>query len=975
MPLIEPGMEMKEHEILCELIIASANRIDDQRVEFPPRRNPPFLLPSANLGKVNHQETEESDTSKEEEEADDEDEEDDSKMKDLDPVKEVLAAGGPYPLVVLPVGGEYWLEGSNHRHISHTDYRAADCRIEMNNVIQSYRRDFMGKEHLNFICDDEKLGPVILSVKQEIEKLDGCDTQGFIRVILRTSEKTIADVLPIENVSENPGPREIIRYLLAEDADNIDHFQVLAHPKASELIVKYDEHNLSNSFKFGVIYQKYGQTTEEEYFCNRSHSPAMNEFLEMLGSQVSLKNFKGFPGGLDVKHGQTGETSVHTVFDSKEIMFHISTLLPFSMGDSQQVQRKRHIGNDIVAIVFQEENTPFSPVSIRSHFLHVFIVVQVVDPNTSNTRYKVSITAREDVPHFGPKLPNPAVFEKGPEFRKFLLTKLINAELAAYNSAEFAKLADRTRTTLLRGLADDLIEKNSLILDTGGEEAPQKAKLLTTLKKALRTKSQVTRTMSMREPRPKPEDVDSDDSAPKSWAKKAKERRKSAQGLQTAKKVLKPPKKEVNHGRCKSMESLLVQEQNKNNPIFCADDSSSESNTSEMSRHLEEPAHSPRKHNARSRTPEPQGRKSTPEYNSSPQLSPNFPPNMTHSQSVPALQNYDRLHRTSSKVTDKSPHSRVSYEGSSTAGEYQVRYVGGYRSGPEDDQDEPIQLTTYNRSPSRHRRGPEDHDNVDVSHQRSSSNVSENTTASIQSFHQSREGRVERDVPLNFSRSPSSSPYLRRKASDIQHNTVSTPAPGTVPGSAQKQKKTAIVSPLLDMSDTRPRSVPPGVLMFDPTDPESERIEQVMQERSPSLPKLDTETFTSSEDLSVNDTVFRQTEMLKSEITKLKCEKLDLARQNVLLQREIRSIKDKATQQTFNLYEARCEIARLRSLLPSENVPPRDSSPVETVTVREGNISPKSSIARRDVNSGVYVREREEQGEITARTSYPHTQV
>lgn len=44
---------------------------------------------------------------------------------------------------------------------------------------------FMLQEHLNFICDDEKLGPVILSVKQEIEKLDGCDTQGFIRVILR----------------------------------------------------------------------------------------------------------------------------------------------------------------------------------------------------------------------------------------------------------------------------------------------------------------------------------------------------------------------------------------------------------------------------------------------------------------------------------------------------------------------------------------------------------------------------------------------------------------------------------------------------------------------------------------------------------------------------------------------------------------------------------------------------------------------
>lgn len=28
---------------------------------------------------------------------------------------------------------------------------------------------------------------------------------------IRTAEKTIADILPIENVSDNPGPREIVR--------------------------------------------------------------------------------------------------------------------------------------------------------------------------------------------------------------------------------------------------------------------------------------------------------------------------------------------------------------------------------------------------------------------------------------------------------------------------------------------------------------------------------------------------------------------------------------------------------------------------------------------------------------------------------------------------------------------------------------------------------------------------------------------
>ena len=54
-----------------------------------------------------------------------------------------------------------------------------------------------------------------------------------------------------------------------------------------------------------------------------------------------------------------------------------------------QLQRKRHIGNDIVAIVFQETNTPFIPNMIASHFLHAFLVVTPTDPCSPNTQYKV----------------------------------------------------------------------------------------------------------------------------------------------------------------------------------------------------------------------------------------------------------------------------------------------------------------------------------------------------------------------------------------------------------------------------------------------------------------------------------------------------------------------------------------------------------------------------------------------------------
>ena len=78
-------------------------------------------------------------------------------------------------------------------------------------------------------------------------------------------------------------------------------------PKASEFIVKFDEHSIMDKFKFGVLYQKFGQLTEESIFGNRTHSPAMEEFLEMLGRKVELSTHEGYRGGLDTRHGQTGK--------------------------------------------------------------------------------------------------------------------------------------------------------------------------------------------------------------------------------------------------------------------------------------------------------------------------------------------------------------------------------------------------------------------------------------------------------------------------------------------------------------------------------------------------------------------------------------------------------------------------------------------------------------------------------------------
>uniref|UniRef100_A0A8D3C9Y2 Rap-GAP domain-containing protein n=1 Tax=Scophthalmus maximus TaxID=52904 RepID=A0A8D3C9Y2_SCOMX len=418
-------------------------------------------------------------------------------------VLQVLERGGPYPQVILPEFGGYWIEdpeapptslGSRsgeeeeEEEEEEEDTAAGDYGYrleETNEAPRSYRKHFLGREHLNFSCSLSSLGNLLLSVRHEQEQ-----EQEHLHVISKPRLFNGVCVL-------------LVLKLLCDEAAGL-RFSPVLYPKASQLIVNYDEHEVNNTFKFGVVFQRFGQVSEEELFRNNEETSAFTEFLQLLGETVELQDFKGFRGGLDVSHGQTGSQSIYTVHRRQEIMFHVSTKLPFTEGDAQQLQRKRHIGNDIVAVVFQEEATPFVPDMIASNFLHAFVLVQAEEPCSDNTTYKVSVTAREDVPPFGPPLPNPAVFKKGPEFREFLLTKLINAELSCYKSDRFARLEERTRAALLDTLHDELHRRSQSMLgitsgpeDEGrGENGHAHGGLLESIKRAMRGRSVSMETMS-----------------------------------------------------------------------------------------------------------------------------------------------------------------------------------------------------------------------------------------------------------------------------------------------------------------------------------------------------------------------------------------------------------------------------------------------------------------------------------------------
>eukprot|EP00211_Chloroparvula_japonica_P000926 CAMPEP_0119128348 /NCGR_PEP_ID=MMETSP1310-20130426/6541_1 /TAXON_ID=464262 /ORGANISM="Genus nov. species nov., Strain RCC2339" /LENGTH=1027 /DNA_ID=CAMNT_0007118683 /DNA_START=137 /DNA_END=3220 /DNA_ORIENTATION=- len=263
--------------------------------------------------------------------------------------------------------------------------------------------------------------------------------------------------------------------------------------KTIELIVDMETRCLveRKTMKFGLLYRKQWQDETEMYLNSiEDMSPQFKDFLGIMGQMRKASECE-YSGGLDNSgNDKHGPEILCAQVEDVSVVFHVAPLIP--KGEEDSVARKRHVGNDVGVVIFEDGSPsaaddsggvriPFDPAIIRSKYNQVFIVVRPLDPPDevsegesasnpnreweienmgegatagSEQRYVVHVVSRQWVPPVGPAV-RPYPYYTAASLRKFLLAKLINSERAALQAVPtFAGQRRRVRASLLRELMD-----------------------------------------------------------------------------------------------------------------------------------------------------------------------------------------------------------------------------------------------------------------------------------------------------------------------------------------------------------------------------------------------------------------------------------------------------------------------------------------------------------------------------------------
>ena len=181
-----------------------------------------------------------------------------------------------------------------------------------------------------------------------------------------------------------------------------DYFQAFSKWKINFIFLLPIRHE---AHKIGVLYVGPGQSNNEQaILANPFGSLRYTDFLHGLGSLICLRDVDRkttFLGGLNPEEGD-GDYAYMWEDDLMQVIFHVATLMPnHPETDPKCNKKKRHIGNDFVAIVYNNAggNQGYTPGTVKGQFIHACVVITPLDQGSNRVEIQCKPELEEPLEH------------------------------------------------------------------------------------------------------------------------------------------------------------------------------------------------------------------------------------------------------------------------------------------------------------------------------------------------------------------------------------------------------------------------------------------------------------------------------------------------------------------------------------------------------------------------------------------------
>ncbi|KIK93115.1 hypothetical protein PAXRUDRAFT_145764 [Paxillus rubicundulus Ve08.2h10] len=247
--------------------------------------------------------------------------------------------------------------------------------------------------------------PVGILMERELMKVERSDpsqeteqVQNGISVRLPSTNETREAISVPSEVPSVPAPNPITGYVWSKTAPSQRRKQVSVDPSflplqlssypyapthrriidesaLPALFRNLDRTPVIDTHKVGIMYVAPGQSHELDILRNTHGSPAYTRFLEGIGRLINLRGqLDVYTGGLN--SDEDGEYAYAWWDDIGQVLFHTATMMPNAEEDAYCVNKKRHIGNDYVRIVWNDGGTPYRFDTLATQFQFLNIVIE-----------------------------------------------------------------------------------------------------------------------------------------------------------------------------------------------------------------------------------------------------------------------------------------------------------------------------------------------------------------------------------------------------------------------------------------------------------------------------------------------------------------------------------------------------------------------------------------------------------------------